>query len=89
MAWKIEYSKTAKKQLKDLDKKVAKKIMAYLDERVISSEDPKSVAKRLVGPLGGLWRYRVGDFRVICQIEDNVMLVLVLSVGHRKDIYKH
>ena len=88
MNWTVDYSETAKDQLKKLDKKTAKRILDYMDERVIGSGDPRSAGKGLTGPLGGLWRYRTGDFRVICEIQDNLMQVLTLNIGDRKDVYK-
>ena len=68
MAWTVDYSATALKQLRALDKPLARRILDYLDERVIGSADSPSAGKTLSGPLGGLWRYRVGDYRVICSI---------------------
>ena len=88
MTWLIEYSDTAKNQLRKLDKPTAKRILDYMDKRVAPNDDPRSAGKALVGPLGGLWRYRVGDFRVVCEIQDGALCVLVVRLGNRKDIYK-
>ena len=88
MPWKIEYAETAKKQLLKLDKLAARRIVDFMDERVALSEDPRGMGKALKGPLGDLWRYRVGDFRVICDIQDGVLTVLVLQVGNRRQIYR-
>lgn len=88
MAWKIEYAETAKKQLRKLDKLTARRIVDFMDERVALSEDPRGMGKALKGPLGDLWRYRVGDFRVICDIQDAVLTILVLQVGNRREIYR-
>jgi mRNA interferase RelE/StbE len=88
LAWKIEYAETAKKQLRKLDKLTARRIVDFMDERVALSEDPRGMGKALKGPLGDLWRYRVGDFRVICDIQDAVLTILVLQVGNRREIYR-
>lgn len=88
MAWTIDYTDTAKVQLRKLDKQTARRIIDHMDERVARHEDPRSTGKALTGPLGGLWRYRVGDFRVICDIQDGAVRILVLQVGNRGAIYR-
>ena len=88
MAWTIEYTDTARNQLRKLDKPAARRIVDYLDERVAASGDPRSAGKALTGPLGGLWRYRVGDCRVICELQDSRLRVLVVQVGHRGEVYR-
>ena len=65
MAWTIDYTDTAKTQLRKLDKQAAKRILDFMDERIVGRDDPRSTGKALTGPLGGLWRYRIGDFQVI------------------------
>jgi mRNA interferase RelE/StbE len=88
LAWTIEYTETAKKQLRKLDKLAARRIVDFMDERIGASDDPRGMGKALKGPLGDLWRYRVGDFRVICDIQDGVLTVLVLQIGNRREIYR-
>lgn len=88
MAWTIEYTDTARDQLHKLDRQVARRILDYMDERVAHLEDPRSTGKALKGPLGGLWRYRVGDCRVICDIQDGALRVLVVQIGNRREIYR-
>jgi mRNA interferase RelE/StbE len=88
LAWTIEYAETAKKQLRKLDRVAARRIVDFMDERVAPNEDPRGMGKALKGPLGDLWRYRVGDSRVICVIQDRVLTVLVLQVGNRREIYR-
>jgi len=88
LVWIIEYTDTAKKQLKKLDKQTAKRILDYMDERIIESKNPRSAGKVLTGSLGGLWRYRVGDCRIICEIQDNALRVLVVKIGHRREVYR-
>ena len=88
MAWTIDYAETAKGQLKKLDKQMARRIVDFMDERIAGREDPRSTGKALAGPLGGLWRYRVGDCRVICDIQEGALRVLVVQVGNRREIYR-
>jgi mRNA interferase RelE/StbE len=88
LAWTIEYSDTAKDQLRKLDKPIARRIVDYMDERIADLENPRSSGKALTGPLGGLWRYRVGDYRVICEIRDGALCILVLELGNRREVYR-
>ena len=88
MAWTIDYTDTAKTQLRKLDKPTARRIVDFMDERIAAAEDPRSTGKALSGPLGGFWRYRVGDCRVICDIQDGALRVLVVQVGHRREVYR-
>lgn len=88
MAWTVEYAETAKKQLRKLDKLAARRILDFMDERVAESDDPRTMGKALKGPLGELWRYRVGDYRVICDIQDGRLTVLALQIGNRREIYR-
>lgn len=88
MAWTIKYTDTALVQLRKLDKQTARRIINYMDEQVAALEDPRAKGKALVGPLGGLWRYRVGDYRIICDIHDDELHILVVKMGNRKDVYR-
>jgi mRNA interferase RelE/StbE len=88
LAWTIEYAETAKKQLRKLDKLTARRIVDFMDERVARRNDPRELGKALKGSLGSLWRYRVGDYRVFCDIQDGVMTVLVLQIGNRREVYR-
>ncbi len=88
MAWQIELTATAKKQLSHLGQVEARRVTAFLRERVAGLENPRSTGKALTGPLGGLWRYRVGDCRVICDIQEGALRVLVVQVGNRREIYR-
>jgi mRNA interferase RelE/StbE len=88
LVWTIDYADTARTQLRKLDKQTARHILDYMDERVAGLENPRSVGKALTGPLGGLWRYRVGDYRVICDIQDGALRILVVQAGNRCDIYR-
>jgi len=89
MAWSVELSETAERELDKLDAQPRKRILKVLHERVAKLEDPRSIGEALHGsPLGEFWKYRVGDYRLICKIEDDRLLVLVLRIGHRKEIYR-
>lgn len=88
MVWTIDYTDTARTQLRKLDKQTAKRILDFLDERVAGRADPRSTGKALTGPLGGLWRYKIGDFRVICDIQDGSLHILVVQLGNRRDVYR-
>lgn len=89
LAWRIEFDDAALKELAKLDKPIARRILAFLRERVAVLEDPRSVGEALKGSkLGEFWKYRVGDYRVIANIEDGALRVLVLKVGNRREIYR-
>ena len=88
MVWTVDYTETARKQLRKLDKQVARRILDFLDERVTTSEEPRSMGKALTGPLGSFWRYRVGEYRVICDIQDGRLRVLVVQIGNRREVYR-
>ena len=89
MAWKVEISPAANADLAKLGSTDAKRILKFLFERIASRDDPRSTGKALVGSeLGGLWRYRVGDYRILCRIEDDRIAILVVEIGHRREIYK-
>jgi len=87
MAWEIRLSDEAKRQVKRLDKTIANRILDYLDYRIASSSQPRQLGIAMQGRFRGYWRYRVGDYRIICDIQDEIVTVLVLVIGHRKDIY--
>jgi len=88
LVWTIEITRTAEKQIKKLDASSQKSIVRFLRERLKSAENPRQWGKPLHGDKRGLWRYRVGDYRLICDIQDERITVLVLEVAHRKDIYR-
>ena len=89
MAWQIELSATATKQLAKFDKSEAQRITAFLRYRLALLGDPRATGKALTGPqLGVYWRYRVGDYRIICDIQDDRLCVLVIEVGNRRDVYR-
>ena len=85
--WRIEFRPSARKEFKKINSTDRKKILLYLRDRVFSSDDPRSFGKPLKGSLKGFWRYRVGDYRLICEIEGDEFTVFILRVAHRKDVY--
>lgn len=89
MVWRIEISETAEKQLGKLDRPVAQRIRTFLRERVSVLDDPRSIGDALKGSeLGEFWKYRVGDWRLICEIRDKKILITVLSLGNRREVYR-
>jgi mRNA interferase RelE/StbE len=89
MAYSVELSAEVARELVKLDRQQAKRILKFLYERVVKLDDPRSIGKALHGSrLGEFWKYRIGDYRLICKIEDDRLIVLVLRVGHRKEIYR-
>ena len=88
MAWTINYADTAKGQLRKLDKQTARRIVDYMDERIAGQGNPRNTGKALTGPRGGRWRYRGGDCRVICDIQDGALRVLVVQIGNRREVYR-
>ena len=87
MVWTVEYTDTAKGQLRKLDRTAARRIMDYMDGRV-GPGDPRRTGRMLTGHLGKLWRYRVGDYRVICDLQDESLRVLVVTVAKRDTAYR-
>lgn len=89
MAWQIELSETAEKQLAKLDKPVAKRLLSFMRERLASLDDPRSIGQALRGSeLGEFWKYRVGDWRLVCQIKDAKILITVVRLGNRREVYR-
>lgn len=85
--WKVKFDQRAYKEFKKLDRRTQKEILDYMDQRVTSSFDPRRFGKALSYDKRGLWRYRIGDYRVICQIQDDAWIVLALKIGHRRAVY--
>ena len=89
MAWKFEFGDKAKAQLRRLDADTARRILAFFHNRLPGMHDPREIGESLKGVLKGYWRYRVGDYRIVCHIDDNIMTVLAVHVAHRSEVYKH
>lgn len=87
MTWKVEWDERAVKDAQKLGHEERRRILEYLRERIATDEDPRRLGKSLLADKAGLWRYRVGDYRIVCRIEDDQMIVLVIAVGHRSKIY--
>ena len=88
MNWGYGFDQRAAKELKKPGPQAARSIIAFLDERVATGGDPRRFGKALKADLSGLWRYRVADYRILCQIQDGELLILVVAVGHRREIYE-
>jgi mRNA interferase RelE/StbE len=88
MKYQIEYTRTAVKQLKKMDKRIVSFIIAYIEHRLEGCENPRAYGKSLQGNLNDKWRYRIGDYRILAKIKDSRLIIVVVEVGHRKDIYK-
>ena len=88
MTWTIEWDDRARRELRRLDRQVQQDILQYFSERIATDDDPRRFGKPLRHELQGLWSYRIGRYRAICHIENDQLLVLVLAVGHRRQIYQ-
>jgi mRNA interferase RelE/StbE len=88
LAWTVEIADAAERQLRKLDPQVCKRILDWLDDRIEGCKNPRHFGEALKGAKAGLWRYRIGDYRVICDIQDGRLVVLALAVGHRRDVYR-
>jgi len=86
--WTIEFDPAAQRELDKLDEPIARRVSRFLYERVAQLDDPRRIGERLQGTLSELWRYRVGDYRILCSLEHQHLVVLVLRIGHRREIYK-
>jgi mRNA interferase RelE/StbE len=88
LAWTIEFAAPAFRQLAQLDKTVARRIRKFLQERLAPLENPRTIGEALQGELGKFWRYRVGDYRLIVDIVDDRLVILVIRIGHRREVYR-
>ncbi len=88
MRYSVEYTQTAVKQLKKMDRKIASFIISFIEDKLVDCENPRLHGKALQGNLNDKWRYRVGDYRILTLIEDDKVIITVVEIGHRKEIYK-
>jgi mRNA interferase RelE/StbE len=89
MAWKIEFERAAARELAKVDSQAAGRVLRFLRDRLAPLDDPRSIGQALKGDrFGEFWRYRVGDYRVVARIVDSEALILVLRIGHRREIYR-
>lgn len=86
--YKVEFTKKAIKNLSKLDKKNAKLIMSWISKNLVDCENPRQYGKDLKGDKKGIWRYRVGDYRILANIQDDKVIIMLLEIGYRKEIYK-
>ena len=89
MAWTVEFDNRARRELRKLDPQAQREILRYLRQRVATVADPRRTGKPLRYAMAGLWRYRVRDYRLICRIEEDRVVVLVLAIGHRSQVYRN
>ncbi len=85
--WIVDFDKKVLKAFHKLDKPVQKRIIDFIDHRILNLDDPRLAGTQLAGELAHLWRYRIGDYRLLCSFKDREMLILVVDVGHRREIY--
>lgn len=88
MTWVIQYLSSVKKDTEKLDPQVKRRIRDFLEQRIASLEDPRSTGESLKGTLSEFWKYRVGDYRIICEIKDNELVILAVKIGNRREVYK-
>lgn len=88
MAWTVSFEPRALSELKKLDRSAHRRVMRFLEERIAGDHDPRDFGKALTGDKVGLWRYRVGQYRIVGRIDDENLTVLVLRIAHRKDVYR-
>jgi len=88
LAWLVEWEDEAVKEIKKLDARARRNIVRFLREKIATEDDPRRFGDPLRKELKGLWKYRIGDYRIICSIEDKRVVVLVVRVGHRSYVYR-
>ncbi|MCD8006988.1 MAG: type II toxin-antitoxin system RelE/ParE family toxin [Oscillospiraceae bacterium] len=88
MKYTVAFSKRARKELGNLDKYTQKLIVNWIEKNLEGCSDPHTHGKALTGDLKGIWRYRIGDYRLLCDINDNELIILALSIGHRREVYR-
>lgn len=87
MTWRIEFLDSAKRELKNLDKRWQMVVLDYLEDEITNLDNPHNRGKALLGDKQGLWRYRVADYRIVCEIYDTELLTVAITIGHRKNVY--
>jgi len=88
LAWTVSFEPRALSELKKLDRSAQQRVVRFLQERIAGNHDPRDFGKPLTGDKVGLWRYRIGNYRIVCRIDDDRRAVLVLRIAHRKDVYR-
>jgi mRNA interferase RelE/StbE len=87
MAWRIEFSEDAERDFAKLDRSIQRRIFRYLHDRIANAADPRDFGKPLIHEFAGLWRYRVGDYRILCSVKEQKLTVLVVQIAHRSTVY--
>ena len=87
IVWRVDFLESAKRELKKLDKRWQLAILDYLEDEIAGLDNPRNRGKPLVGDKQGLWRYRVADYRIVCEIRDAELLIVAVTIGHRKNVY--
>lgn len=88
MAWTVKFHEHADDQFQRLDKAVQRRIIKFIEKRLVVSENPRRIGEPLTGPLKTFWKYRVGDYRLVCDVQDGAITILVVKVGHRSSVYR-
>jgi len=88
MVWRVEFDRAAARELKRLGSEAERRVLGFLRIRIAGSDDPRRLGQPLTGDKQGFWRYRVGDYRIVAAIEDARFTVLVVTVGHRREVYR-
>jgi mRNA interferase RelE/StbE len=86
--WRVEFDRAAARELRKLGTEAERRVLTYLRTRIAGSDDPRRLGQPLTGDRQGFWRYRVGDYRIVASIEDDRLVVLVVTVGHRREVYR-
>ena len=87
IVWRVDFLESAKREIKKLDKRWQLAILDYLEDEIAGLDNPRNRGKALVGDKQGLWRYRVADYRIVCEIRDAELLIVAVTIGHRKNVY--
>jgi mRNA interferase RelE/StbE len=88
LAWSVEFHPAARDELAALDRPVRKRIQRFIDERLIRADDPRQLGRALTGAWAGFWKYRVGDWRMIAQVRHERLIIYIVRVGHRREVYR-
>ena len=87
MTWRVEFTEEAEKQFLKLDKYTQRVVAAWIDKHLAGTENPRATGKPSTANRKGQWRYRIGDYRMLCRIEDDRIVIVVIAIGHRREVY--
>ena len=88
MAWSVEFHSAARDELAARDRPVQRRIQRFIDERLVQADDPRKLGRALTGAWAGFWKYRVGDWRMIAQVRDERLIIYIVRIGHRREVYR-